>query len=264
MNNEESKKQILGFDWIVVVTFLPAYIYFCSYLYEVGFCNRNGIPRYLISPNLSSILIFASSILTVLFYSVKTMGLSAPLIRRATSNDEKRAHLRPIYMLNAIVIIFAAVILAEYPITWQLILIILAYAVVLNLFQWGFGMIVLARKKESAKDKLIIIQTTPDDFDITQYLVKNLNKQQRLTIFVLILVSLASFFLGDGEALKQKFYQTVIAKPNVVVLRKYDNTLVCSYFDRKSKILQDTILLIEIKGDSLRLHTENLGHLSRK
>lgn len=63
--SEDKPKKVISLTLILAT--IPAYIYFVSFEYELGYCDYFNIPRYLIEPSLTTILIFAATLSGILF-----------------------------------------------------------------------------------------------------------------------------------------------------------------------------------------------------
>lgn len=246
----------------LILTVIPAYIYFSSFMYELGICSRYGIPQYFISPNLTTVLIFATSIWGVFFSSIKLIGFSTPLFKALKDEDKK--HLRVIYLINGICLIICVLIFYAYPFSWHIIFILFIFTLFMNVFSWGLPLLFRILEKKSTKDKLMDIQNTEDEFDILPLILSKLPKQERVLILVLIMIPAISYYIGDGQALKQKNYQIVVSKSNLVVLKKYDDLLICSNFNPNKKLLGDSIVLIKIdEREPIVLKTLSIGPLKK-
>lgn len=255
---QEKENRFLNLTVILAV--IPAYIYFCSFTYETGICSRFNIPKYLISPNLTTILIFATSIWTILFSSLKMLGLSTSFFK-PISNESKK-HLRPIRFANGVVIIIAVLMFFTYPLSWTLLWVLLGVAFFLNLITWGFPIIYFVERKKKVSEKLLEIQASkPTKTDLLDYVFEYLNTKERIFVMILIVIPFISFFIGDGEALKQTHFQIIPEKNNVLVLRKYDDLFICSPYNKTKKELEDSLILIKLSDKELILKTVNTGRL---
>lgn len=250
----------------LLLAIVPAYIYLASFEYELGYCNNFDIPMYLIEPSLNTILIFATTLLGVLISSSKLLGLSLPLIQAATS--EKKPHLRGINFINGICLFGSVLIIHAYPLSWTLIIVLVSITFFLNFITWGLPYLFMLRKKKSFKEKLDEIHegfNYKDNSDLITYLMRNFNAEERSFLLVIIIIPLISYALGDGEAMKQNKFQTLASDKNTVVLKKYNDTFVCAKFNRKKKVLSDSLILIKMSDASpLILKTEKIGPLKLK
>ena len=104
------------FNITVLIAVVPAYIYFCSFEYEQGFCDHFNIPTYLISPNLTTILIFATSIWSILFSALKMLGFSTPLFKNVKNENKK--HLQPVRFINGV---FLVIVILMFYLSVQLL-----------------------------------------------------------------------------------------------------------------------------------------------
>jgi hypothetical protein len=251
------------FNITILITVVPAYIYFCSFNYEQGICNRYHIPSYLISPSITTVLIFATTIWSAIFSSLKILGISTPFFRQI--EEENRKHLNSIRFLNGVVIVISVLIFFSYPLSWTVVLGLLAFAFFVNLITWGFPFVYLYQRKKPLAERIKGIQQTAGDSDLFSFALEALTNKERLFIFILVVIPFVCYFIGDGEALKQSHYQTIANRPNLVVLRKYDDVFICAGFDRKTKKINDSLILIKLNDNNdLILKNEFLGQLRKR
>lgn len=263
--NENKPKKII--DFTILITIVPAYIYFVSFEFENGYCNHFGIPKYLIEPSLTTILIFATTIFGILVSSIKLLGLSLPFFK-AIDNEEK-SHLRAINLINGICIFGGILMIYAYPFSWKLIIIILSITALLNLITWGIPFLFMLRNKKTLKEKLQKVEddylTKDDNFDWFVFLMKRFTQEEKVFTSIIILIPLISFLFGNGEAMKQEKYEVISSYENTVVLKKYNEIFVCAKFNRKTKSLSDSLILIKIsENNPIILKTEKIGQLKTK
>ncbi len=245
-----------------MLTVIPAYVYFVSFLFEQAMCNWYGIPSYLIDISLTTILLFGTTLWTVIFSCVKLMGLVVPMFKAA--NDETRPHLRMIFILNGLCLIIAIILLFSFPFSWLSLSIIVGVIASMNLFLWGIPLLTKIREKKSIKEKLVSISDEEDRFDLINLLLKRLSHNDRLLVGILIIIPGLSYFIGMGQAMKQEKYEVVTSMQNVIVLRKYGDLLVCSNYKSDNNLIGDSLILIRISDDPpLVLATKNLGRMQR-
>jgi len=83
----------------------------------------------------------------------------------------------------------------------------------------------------------------------------------RLVILVYVLYLISSS-LGDSEAIKQKNFLVVEGQNDIAVLRIYEGRLICAPFERKTKEVQNSLLIIDSSGQNgLKLNWEEIGPL---
>lgn len=256
-------KQSRFFNFTVILTVIPAYVYFTCFIYEQAICNRFGVPDYLIEPNLTTVLIFGTTIWGILFSCLKLLGFSTPLFRAV--KDENKRHLRMIYAINGLCLIISIIMFYAYPPSWTLLFVLLGVTAAFNLFTWGLPLLFRLREKKTMKEKLDDIHSETDDNDIITIVMQGMTSQERLFFLVLIMIPGITYFIGDGQALKQKQFQTFASIPNIVVLRKYDDLLVCSDFNRTEKTIGDSLILVKVsESQPVILKSENIGPLKVK
>lgn len=236
------------FDITVFIAIVPAYIYFISFLYEFGYCIYFGIPKYLIEPSLTTILIFATTFFGILFTSSKLLGFSLPFFKAA--DNKEKTHLRGINLINGICLFGSILMLNVYPWSWELFFILVAITLFLNLLIWGIPLLIVLRKKKPMKEKLQEVEdnyiNNPDENDLLVFFLRFLNKSEKNLFLIIITITVFSFFLGNGDAMKQKDFQKISTTKNTIILRKYNDIFVCAKFDNKTKKISDSLTLIKI------------------
>lgn len=251
------------FNTTVTLAVIPAYVYFCAFQYEQGYCDCFNVPTYLISPNLTTILVFATTIWTILFSALKVLSLSTPFFREI--KEESKKHLQSILFVNGVLLVIIILMFYSYPFSWILVWVLLGLAFLINLLTWGFPFIYFFNRKKSVAQKIIDIQKFFSEDDVLSILFAKLNAKERLFVLVLILIPPLAYFIGAGQALKQTSFQILADKPNIVVLKKYDNMFICSPYDKKTKILKDSLILIKAdESKYLVLRTVKIGKLHTK
>ncbi len=262
----EENKQKKIIDATILIAIIPAYIYFITFEYEFGYCNHFGIPKYLIEPCLTTILIFATSLFGILFSSVNILGLSLPFFN-AVKNENKK-HLKGINLLNGIIVVIGILMLIIYPFSWRILIYFLIFALLVNLLTWGIPFLFLIRKKKSLKEKLQQIEDERPNggkYYLLSNLLQKFDEKETNFIFILLMIPFFCFFFGDAEATKQKTFQTISTKENTVILKKYNDIFVCAKFNRKTKEISDTLLLVKFsENEPLSIKTEEIGPLLKK
>jgi hypothetical protein len=116
------------------------------------------------------------------------------------------------------------------------------------------------REKKTFKEKIEDINSETDYFDIYSLIFQNASSTQRYIIFTTILLPYLCYFIGVGQSFKQTQFETISNKDDVVVLKKYDDMLVCSTIDLKTHLLGDSLILYKIGPDkSIILKVRQLG-----
>jgi len=100
------------------------------------------------------------------------------------------------------------------------------FLVFANFITWGINFLFIIRQKKSLEEELLEAQQQEDKFDLIGFLLTKINPHQKTFFLLVPLIALMSYFIGDGQALKQGTFQTLVSNPNVLVLRKYDDLLI--------------------------------------
>ncbi|MFT3908332.1 MAG: hypothetical protein QM737_02815 [Ferruginibacter sp.] len=240
---------------------LTGYAYFIWFEFEMGICSVYDIPTYLITVSMPNILIFATTLFTVILSSVWYLDLTTPLLKKGMQNEE-RVH--KIYFINGILLVVFIFIVMASPFSWGLILGLFILLLIINILSWGILFLFYIRKKGSFDDKLGEVFKSNTDTKYNFLTVFGKPTHTSVTIILLImLLPLTTFFIGWGNALSRTEYQSLYNKPNILVLKKYDDLLVCRNVNRKTKTLGDSLLLIKI-SDTLLLKSDKIGRLKLK
>ncbi len=251
------------FSLTTILAFLPAYVYFSCFVYELGYCHYYNIPKQMIDPNLSTILVFATTILGVLVSCLKVLGISTPLFRGL--QDKSKSHWHPILFSNGIFIIIILIVLYVYPFSWKLLGWTVGTLAIINLIFWLLPLLLNFKNKAPLKEKLNEIHQQKDNFDLIEYLFQFLTFKERLFIAILFLIPSISYLVGNGEAMKQSQFQVLTQLPDIVFLRRYDDTYIFTNVNRKEQIVGDSLILIKLSNSQpLVMQTENLGKLEVK
>lgn len=193
--------------------------------------------------------------------------MSLPFFK-AVDNEDK-THLRGINLINGICIFGGILMISVYPFSWTLIIIILSVTLFLNLITWGIPFLFLLRKKKSFKEKLQQIEdeliNDTDNFDWFSHLSRRLNYETRILLLIILMIPFIGYLIGNGEAMKQKEFQIICTNENAVVLKKYNDIFVCAKFNKKTKQLSDSLVLIKLtESEPIILITEKIGPLNKK
>jgi len=255
----DTPKQIITAT--IVLAVLPAYLYFITYMNEVGACSTLKIPTYLIEPSIGNVLGFGASIFSFFVFCFYFLNAVLPL--RQAAKDPNKSHLRIMLLINFYGLIIGSVIFYVNPISWHIFFIILGIIIVLNLLYWILPLIYKVKDKEhTIKEKLSGIRVSSPIMLIDD-LQKGLQKKDvSIIMFSCFLLPGLCYFLGRGAVIKNTDYEFINNSKNQIVLRKYGDLLICGTVNLKTKILTDSIQLIKI-GDKeiIQLKTEPIGPL---
>jgi len=241
----------------LIIAFLPALAYLMAFSYETGFLKAYNIPSDFVEVNLNTICTFFFAIIVV--GSVLLNIFLAILIITPAKYKRFFKKLIPILIYFFLVLIYVA----TYPLQmkkWSIMIIFLAFFLFII-----FGMpLITQRNKKTYLEKV----EAHEERD-TQLLSTTLLHSFRQSIFPNILVIVGYIFLfislsnviGEFKAINKKDYIIIKGMPEIVVLRAYEDQLICSHFDRNTKQIDKKFFVVEKKSTSVEYHQENIGPL---
>lgn len=245
----------------VLIALASAFVYLITYAYEAGYCSHFDIPRTFISLNITTILVAAASVGTVIFSSMHLLGFSVPLLKAGVNPSEKQEPFRMLFLLNGMFLIAGIFLLKSYDFSWQGFWIFLATVFFFNLVQFGPGL-VAHRKKESLGERFKAINQDRDVFDIWEFLIEKLGRDKLIFIFWLAMSFMVAYFIGNGEANRQKEFLTLKAPESYVLLRNYGDLIIAAPIDRNKRLVEKEFLMLRASSiDSLELVLERIGPL---
>ena len=255
VENKTTKKWIS--EGIIIAT-SPIVAYLFTYEYEAGFCNVFGIPVQFISIDLATTFFVILGLYT-LFFNMLLFGnlifmfldKSHPIYRRLTITLVffLLFFLAPIYLYGihmwrewiwfACIFGFLALLLFVFPLLTQ-------------------------RHKGSFIDKLQAqAEVDRQPVTILDYLFLSLGLKVTLIISSLLIGLLLSGLMGRASAIKQNEFLVTSSSPELVVLRIYKDKLICAPFERTTKKIQKSFIILKAGDDpKLMLRSEKVGPLT--
>lgn len=252
------------FNSTTIFAGLSAYIYFVWFEFENGICTHYQIPTYFISPSITGLLIFATTILSVITASFKILGISTPLFKQM--KDPTKDHLHGIYFINGLMIVVGILVITTFPFSWRLFLGIVCGILFLNIFTWGYLYLFKIRKKGSFKEKITetLVEVREDNFDLFNLLDIKLNRSQFILIVLLAVLPFITYLLGMGTAASQKSYQIIDNKSNTVILKRYDDLFICRNLDSIKGFFSDTLKILRFNDNVEYQLSEYKGMIKMK
>lgn len=241
----------------LLIAAIPIIAYLLRYCYELGFSFAFGIPSEFITIDLPDVLLLSAYLIIIGAAIVVFIGISIPLLRS-----------KNIIWRSIIKSFFWTIILSP----WILFSLLsddkvgLVIAVVMFLVgQYGLFISPLltqrrrigyAAKLEAAEFKLKGLMNFLDY--IFGWKLKHL-----IIVVYLLAMSIATIKqVGESLAIRQVEFLVTKSSPEMVVLRVYDDQLICAPFDRTTKEVKRTFSILKIAEDpNLKLSLEKIGPL---
>jgi hypothetical protein len=244
----------------LLLALLPGYAYLLAFAYEYGYCEHFDLPIFLISPSLSSILIIISVLLLFILSNLKFLGLITPLFR--ILNNPKYISYYPFIRINTFFLVAFLIIFIIYRINWEILTPLLIgwafYTIIYFAPVWFFN-----RKKKSLQERFDDYNKHEDKLDLLVYFSRFINPKLINYSLLAVLVIALAYFLGNGEAYKQEEFYVLDNDTSVVVLRSYNDLLICSNIDFEKKIIRKSYSIINLKSvNKLKMKQVKIGLLS--
>jgi hypothetical protein len=251
------------------VAALSAIAYLLAFSYERGYASHFGIPPSLIRLSLTTVLqamIILLGFLLLMFLVVN--GLSTILLAHR-SNIIYRIILNEWpWLLLILVGYFIYVGTEEKSLFRFTILSILALGVVLSELIQPFLMkrqekTYLEKLKALERERLERERKEPPTPSLFTYIGGTRGGLFGLRLVILVSVLyFVSASLGVSEAINQKNFLVVERQNDIAVLKIYEGRLICAPFERKTKEVQNSLLIIDSSGQNgLKLNWEEIGPL---
>lgn len=246
----------------VLVAVITVSAYLLVYCFELGYTKYFNIPSFLIEISLINIFITGGSLLFVYFLIFEIYNIFLMLIPTISNYVCRRILLANVPLL---LILLGSFISYGKLYREQIILILLILFV--NIFIYGFPLITQRKIKGYAK-KLKAQDELEDKIDmenptLSNKIIKLLPKEMIYFIFVLYVLTMIAYDNGKANAIKQSEFLVIKSNPEMVVLKKYNDSLITAKFNREDKTLSTKFNIINIaKNDEFEL--EKIGPLQVK
>lgn len=239
-----------GWNWQIVAALFALATpigYLAAYLREWGFCSVFGIPVELIQPNITTILIAITSGLGVLFFLFWFADLFYTFSQLRKLKDFGPVRRRLSFDLLVIILFFfLLVVFPPLRVGWP----VLVYFLVMLIFIQFVAPLISQRKITGYRNKLETQDRTERE---TQILLDYIIKRAGITIVSLgIIVALflcSMLAVGYNTAVTQTDFLVPSTNQNLVVLRIYEDNLICAPYDIKTKEVEKTFIIIKLNDE---------------
>jgi hypothetical protein len=261
-NKDKRTGNLLSYQTLVIAA-IPLIGYAMAYVYEWGYCSKFGIPPELISVDLTNVFITIGKIIGILAFW--TLG-ALIIIGIKPKNPTLRLTLAPLFwptlILLFLIIIFWGgwLLMAVFGSIYIIAILILFLRAIFTRKDKGKSKVEPTQKSDTQDDPYNKLVASLESF------FSNIGKRNDLVIYLAISFSILliafSFLVSVADSTKQADFLILSTNNNSVVLRIYDDNLICAPFDRTTKIVQREFFIIKMGDPSTpRLTTENVGPL---
>jgi hypothetical protein len=194
--------------------------YASAFAYECGYCDWFGIPRGLIRLDVTRFLVFAATIVFVLGAALALTGLLYGPIRNLYSKKRELVlFLGPSVAVSLYGLLFFFLSWFYWSILWKL--------EALALLLLGFWLLLLLRHKGSMRERIAGVVNQFGNVGVEKILVERFGRPLGVLALLLFLLVAGSYYLGVGEARRQRNF-LVMTKDSYVVFRVYGDRAICA------------------------------------
>ena len=257
-SSQSSSKDI--FTEGIYIALATAFVYVAAFLYEYGYCYHFDIPVNLISPDIDTVLVSATSIGILIFTSLIYLAYAVPFIRASINPNKTQEPFSNLYAIAALLLIYEILIIRAYG--WSSYEIYIMPIVFLILvFIYGMPML-FQKNKKTFVEKLEAVNSQPDKTNIWS-LVREIIGEKREKLLWMSLIILSWFFLaGNGAASSQEKYLVMKEPAEHVLLRNYGNLMIAASVDKETKLVGHEFVIINIlENNRIEFLSERIGPL---
>jgi hypothetical protein len=232
----------------IILAVSPFVGYAVTYLYEIGFAKWFHIPHEFISLELTKIILA-----TLVVFLVSLLYL-ARLIYAGKVGTKKLGAIENLSaFVTSLAILFIIIMLANRKV-YKLFIFLKKSRPLFSL------LFILALIGMTLLFKAII--------ERKNLLNKNINSEFKRKVTVVVLTILGLIFIslisGYFKAVLKEHYLVLETSPEIIVVNKYENSLVCSIWDsRKEKTISGRYFILEFSSLSrVRAYLKEVGPLS--
>ena len=248
-------------EWItegLIIALIPILGYFYAFQYEVGYASYFKYPQELIIIGLPQIVIATMSLwvgIIMIFMFVESITMMIPRAQRGLTDSI-------IKFLPLVGFFVGSLFIYGWKYAWIFLVVFLLIGIsefILPLFT--------AKDKKSYSEK---IEASWDDEwrlreakdTISWRLTKFIGHKNVVFVINIFIVAQLIQVFGEVVASRQVKFFTISGSPERAILRIYDDRFICAGFDRKTKIVNGDISVINPKDQSMAsLKLESIGPL---
>jgi hypothetical protein len=257
MNTNNSQANFMSDALIIAL--ITATGYAVAFMFELGYSIYFGLPVQLIEINtasiiISSLIVFGSTFFLANFFFITISSLNI------TDSMGMRITITSLIFLSPIFLISFGLGWGEYGTP-------LIVSLALIAFYWTFPLISHFGKSGTYIEKV----NSQDEIDksaltITTLTFKFLGKTLFLFLILFLFLLFISYYRGMAFAKNEISFYVIESEPPLAVLRIYNNKLICSPLNKKTKTIKPKYSIISVKSQEMNqyivLQQENVGPLN--
>lgn len=223
------------YDKSLILAYVSVVGYIMSYSYELGVSTIWNIPLYLIRPDFPRLITTVGLVIVI----VTCFKLLIDGVYNVLHGKNRFKSLLSLTMIsNGAMLLSFFSLWVIYGELMTIIYFVIGTFIIINApiaFMWLF-----------ARNKFESITQYAFNTGLESQLDRRTEIRTLVIIFALFTVIVISFLSGQGYAMKETNFIVITGNSELVVLRKYDDILVCNSFNQKYGLLTDSFSLIPI------------------
>jgi hypothetical protein len=268
-NEAENQTEKKTKPWLpdgLIIASIPIIAYTVIFIFESGYTSAFEIPQEFIASDLTAALIVSGFLLTTAlasyFFSniifMITSAVPEPIARRLR-------RLFPPLLISFVLSLMYGTLWGWK--SWAFVGCSLAIVIIVEFLtpaitQRGKGSYFEKLEARDQQRKKLLMK---EPETITDVLKKRLGVDIGLFLFLLLVGGFLIHNAGRSKALTQRTFLVTNTSPEMVVLRIYGDKMVCAPFDRTTREVDQSFVILKIAEDShLMLHREEIGPLSSR
>jgi uncharacterized Tic20 family protein len=222
-----------------------AYIY--TYAYEAGYCKAFDIPVWFIKIGVSTMLAISSGFALVLGPLI-TWYLLRMGQRQSLSQKAKLAFRSTSRLLPLVVLLIAMIY--PFKVRWEYIA-IMSIMIVIVIYLELVAPILNRQRTPKKKVSSLEAEELEGAFgaDLEKRVYAGIDPTQLLIASLLAIGVCGAFLVGHSRASRELCFLIPSSAPNMVVLRVYEDRLICAPFDREKKTVKRAFYFLKIPTD---------------
>lgn len=256
---DHAEKTEWVFSEAILLALASSGAYFLAFRYEKSYADYFGIPVDLITISLNSVLLFfaiLSGLLLLLFYILDIL-----IVIFGKTNSVMLQAIFPILIIFVLLVIQ----IYFYGIgEWEKWILFLSLILGVAFLQLGLPLIT-QRQESSYLDKLKAqAEYDNNKTNFTNLLAKLFGINGLVVLLIFTFGLLIANSAGNSEAIRKGEFLIANTKPEVVVLRVYNELAIAAQFNRNTGEVSKNFSLISIKDNpQIIFSMENLGPLHK-
>jgi hypothetical protein len=261
MNNtrslEPSTNEKYEVKWMtesLVIAAVPLFGYFLSYCFEYGYFSYFGIPKGFIKVEMVEVLnVFGISIF--LYFFIVGLGDMYILNYR---HFKYRLILERIY-IGVFFVNGIWVFISKTPISLTIYLITIFFGLMFGLV---FPLLTHKGTLHCSKPALRTdIKEYPDNWSLVEIMEHKYGLRIAPWILIAAIIFWGTMACGSIYAVNLNEFVVISSSPEMIVLRIYGNTAICTTFDPDTKIIGHQYTMVKIDEGNLKLENQRVGPL---